>query len=137
MRLVKDELRDLPLFAEASRSELAAIRRQLTPLRVPAGRVLMHEGALGNEFMILFDGEAVVSQGGRPIATLGRGDLVGEMALLDGSGHGRRNATVTTVTDAVVYVGSPSEFRQILEASPSVSEKVRRTAAARITPHAA
>jgi CRP-like cAMP-binding protein len=137
MRLVKEELRELPLFAEASRSQLAAIRRQLTPLRVPAGRVLMHEGALGNEFMILLEGEAVVSQGGRPIATLRRGDLVGEMALMEGNGHGRRNATVTTVTDAVVYVGSPSEFRQVLEASPSVSEKVRQTVAARITPRAA
>jgi CRP-like cAMP-binding protein len=97
----------------------------------------MHEGALGNEFMILLEGDAVVSQGGRPIATVGRGDLVGELALLEGSGHGRRNATVTTVTDAVVYVGSPSEFRRILEAAPSVSEKVRKTAAARVTALAA
>ena len=27
----------------------------------------------------------------------------------------------------VMYVGSPSEFRQILEAAPSVAEKVRQT----------
>ena len=137
MRLIRDDLRDLPLFADASRSELAAISRLLTELRVPSGRVLVHEGAYGDEFMLLVEGEAVVSQGGHPIATLGRGDLVGEMALLQERGRGRRNATVTTVTDTVLFAGTPSEFRQILEVAPSVAEKVRQTVAARITPRAA
>ena len=137
MHLIRDDLRELPLFAEASRSELAVIRRQLTLLHVPAGRVLVHEDARGDEFMILVEGEAVVTQGGRPIATLGRGDLVGEMALLDEQGRGRRNATVTALTDVVLYAGSRHEFRRILEAAPSVAEKVRQTVAARITPRAA
>ena len=137
MHLIRDDLRELPLFAEASRSELAVIRRQLTMLHVPAGRVLVHEDARGDEFMILVEGEAVVTQGGHQIATLGRGDLVGEMALLQEHGRGRRNATVTALTDIVLYAGSPSEFRRILETAPSVAEKVRQTVAARLTPHAA
>ena len=33
------------------------------------------------------------------IATIGRGDLVGEMALVQPMGSGRRNATVTALTD--------------------------------------
>jgi CRP-like cAMP-binding protein len=137
MYLIRDDLRELPLFAEASRSELAVIRRQLTLLQVPAGRVLVHEDARGDEFMILVEGEAVVTRGGRPIAALGRGDLVGEMALLEDQGRGRRNATVTALTDVVLYAGSPREFRRILEAAPSVAERVRQTVAARITPRAA
>jgi CRP/FNR family transcriptional regulator, cyclic AMP receptor protein len=132
MRLLKDELRELDLFSEASRSQLAVIGRQLTRLKVEAGRVLVREGAIGNEFMIMVDGMAEVTQGGRSIATIGRGDLVGEMALLQGHGHGRRNATVTAVTDAEIYVGSPAEFRRIIEAAPSVAEKVKRTVAARM-----
>lgn len=137
MHLIRDDLRELPLFAGASRSQLAVIRRQLTQLRVPAGKVLVHEDARGDEFMILVEGEAVVTQGGRPIATLGRGDLVGEMALLQERGRGRRNATVTALTDVVLYAGSPNEFRRILEAAPSVAEKVHQTAAARTAPRAA
>src|SRR6202044_3081539 len=116
MRLIRDELRDLPLFAETSRSELATIRRQLTELRVQAGRVLVHEGALGDEFMILLKAKGSPAGGGHPIAMLGRGDLVGEMALLQKDHRGRRNATVTALTDTVVLAGSPSEFRQMLEA---------------------
>ena len=131
MRLLKDDLRELDLFSEASRSELAVIRKQLTRLKVKAGRVLVREGAIGNEFMILVNGMAEVTQGGRSIATIGRGDLVGEMALLQGHGHGRRNATVTAVTDAEIYAGSPAEFRRIIEAAPSVAEKVKQTVASR------
>ncbi len=131
MGLFKDDLAQLPLFSQASRSELAVIRRHLTPLQVPAGRVLVTEGTRGDQFMIIAEGHATVSQAGQTIATLGRGDLVGEMALLNPDGFGRRNATVTTTTDAVIYAGSRSEFRRILEVAPSVARMVRQTAAAR------
>jgi protein lysine acetyltransferase len=137
MRLFKDELADLPLFSEASRSELAVVRRHLTPLRVPAGRVLMREGARADEFVIIVDGEATVSREGRTIATLERGDVAGEMALFDTGGGGRRNATVVLSTDATVYAGSRAEFRQILEAAPSVARKMRQTVAARTIDRAA
>ena len=137
MRLFKDELAELPLFSEASRSELAVVRRHLTPLRVRAGRVLMREGARAEEFMIIADGEATVSRRGHTIATLERGDLVGEMGLLDPDAVGRRNATVTVDTDATVYAGSRMEFRRILEAVPSVARKVRQTFDARKVDRAA
>ncbi len=129
---MRDDLRELALFADASRSELSLIGRQLTRLNLPAGTALVREGGSGDEFMIILEGEAEVSQGGRTIATIGRGDLVGEMALLQPEqGRGRRNATVTARTDMVIYAGSPSEFRQILDTAPSVAAKVRQTAAAR------
>jgi len=131
MRTLKDDLAELPLFAEASRSQLAIIRRQLTKVHVPAGRVLVEEGARGDQFMIISDGEAAVSRRGQTIATLQRGDLVGEMALLEGDGIGRRNATVTVLRDATIYVGTPAEFRRILQTAPSVAHKVRQTAAVR------
>ncbi len=106
MRLLKDDLRELDLFSEASRSELAVIARQLTRLKVKAGRVLVREGGFGNEFMIMVSGMAEVTQNGESIATLGRGDLVGEMAILQPLGSGRRNATVTAITDCEIYAGS-------------------------------
>ena len=137
MRLFTDDLAEFPLFSGVSRSELAIIRRHLTMLPVAAGRVLVHEGARGDEFMIIADGEATVTQGGHVIATLGRGDLVGEMALLQENGFGRRNATVTATTDGMVYAGSRSEFRRVLEAVPSVARRVRQTVAGREVSRAA
>ena len=137
MRLFRDDLEDVELFNEASRAERAVIRRHLTPLSVAAGRVLVKEGARGDQFMVMVEGNATVSAGGQTIATLERGDLVGEMALLEDLGAGRRNATVTASTDAVIYVGSRSDFRQILQAVPSVARKVRETAAQRTLARAA
>jgi len=137
VRLFRDDLEDVELFAEANRAERAVIRRHLTPLSVAAGRVLVQEGARGDQFMVLVEGNATVSQGGQTIATLARGDLVGEMALLQDVGFGRRNATVTASTDAVIYVGSRADFRQILQTVPSVARKVRQTAAERTPARAA
>ena len=128
MRMHRDELADLPLFADASRSELAVIRRHLTQMPMRAGRVLVQEGTRGDQFMIIAEGVATVTRGGRTIAWLERGDLVGEMALLDVAGRGRRNATVTVSTNGLVYAGTPVEFRRILEAAPTVALKVRQTA---------
>ncbi len=131
MGFFKEDLRELDLFSDVTRSEMAVIAKQLTRLKVKAGRVLVREGGFGNEFMIIVSGMAEVTQDGRSIATLGQGDLVGEMALLQPHGTGRRNATVTAVTDAEIYAGSATEFRRILEAAPSVAEKVRQTIASR------
>ena len=131
MRLLKDDLREMDLFSEASRSELAVIARQLTRLKIKAGRVLVREGGIGNEFMIMVSGMAEVTQGGESIATIGRGDLVGEMAILQPLGSGRRNATVTAITDCEIYAGSAAEFRRIMEAAPSVAAKVQATIASR------
>ena len=136
MRLLKDELRELELFSEASRSELAVIAQQLTRLKVKAGRVLVREGGIGNEFMIMVSGLAEVTQGGESIATIGRGDLVGEMAILQPVGSGRRNATVTAITDCEIYAGSAAEFRRIMEAAPSVAAKVQETIASRTSAQA-
>ena len=49
------------------------------------------------------------------------------MALLGDRRHARRNATVRAVTDMEGDVGSPGEFRRIIEVAPSVAEKVRQT----------
>ena len=85
--------------------------------------------------MVIVDGTARVTRdtgaGTTVVATVGRGDVVGEMALLDGPRPGRRTATVTAVTDLEFYVLTPGEFRQVMETAPSVAEKVRRVAEAR------
>jgi CRP-like cAMP-binding protein len=132
MRLVTNELGKLPLFADASRSELAQISKQLTQLSIPAGRVLLREGVPGDDFFVIAEGTVEVSKGGVVVATAGRGDVVGEMALLHQSGRGTRNATVTALTDVVIHVGSRAEFRQIIHVASSVAEKIAATASSRM-----
>jgi CRP-like cAMP-binding protein len=130
--LLRSDLSEMSLFSDSSRSQLAKIEKCLCPVEVSAGKVLVHQGSRGNEFMIIVEGLAQISQSGRPIARSGRGDLVGEMALLHEGGRGKRNATATALTDMSILVGTPTEFRHILDISSTVAEKVRHCAASRI-----
>src|ERR1700730_15163726 len=89
-------LTEVPLFSACSRRELRTVSGLTTELSLPAGKVVTSEGQAGREFVVILQGKATVSIGGTEIATLGRGDFFGEIALLDG---GPRTATVIAETD--------------------------------------
>jgi CRP-like cAMP-binding protein len=123
-----EPLGQLELFAGCTPAQLTAARRLLTLLTVDAGTVLMAEGGVGLEFLVIADGEATVTINGDLVATLGRGEFAGEMSLL---GNARRSATVTAATPVTLYVANPAEFTALLEVAPPVAERIVGTAAAR------
>jgi CRP-like cAMP-binding protein len=93
-------LRSLPLFAELPAPALEGLARALTPVTVPAGTVLIREGDPGDAYYAIAAGEFDVSQAGHPLRHCGRGEGVGEIALLRDV---PRTATVVAHTDATVY----------------------------------
>jgi pimeloyl-ACP methyl ester carboxylesterase len=121
-------LRDLDLFAECSEDELRCADALMTRTEIPRGRAFIREGHLGREAVIIADGLARVTMGGREVAAVGRGDVVGEMSLLDG---GARSATVTALTPLAAYVCTPAELTALCAAAPSVDRIIRHRAAAR------
>lgn len=52
-------------------------------LRAQAGQVLVREGQPLDSLFVVLDGELRVSAGGKPIATLYAGEVVGEISLVD------------------------------------------------------
>ena|SRR5437879_1011475 len=66
-----------------------------------AGKLLVREGDPGEEMYLLLDGVLSVDVGGRLLAHLGPGVVVGERALLE---QGRRTSTLKTVTPVRVAV---------------------------------
>ena len=113
-RHTRSPLASLPLLADAPDAVLARLETLMTPVRVPAGRVLVREGARNRQFVLLQDGTLSVTRGGAPVAELGAGDFVGELSLL---GDGTATATVTTLTDAVVWVSTSAEFSGVLHST--------------------
>ena len=93
-------LRSSPTFGMLAAPELERLARGLTPTRAAAGETFMREGDRGETAYLVADGTLDVSVGGRPVAELERGDLVGEIALLRG---GLRTATVVPRGDARLY----------------------------------
>lgn len=98
-------------------------------LSLPAGRHLCEQGRIGREAFVIVGGTAEVRRNGRKVATLGPGDCVGELALLD---HGPRTATVTAVTAVEVLVLGAREFAGILDEVPPIAHKLLKALAGRI-----
>jgi Cyclic nucleotide-binding domain/Transmembrane secretion effector len=93
-------LRSLNIFAPLPAPVLEGLARSLVPERLAAGSVLAREGEPGESFYAIADGEIDVSARGRTLATRGRCEGVGEIALLRDV---PRTATLTAVTDSLLY----------------------------------
>jgi CRP-like cAMP-binding protein len=108
------------LFDGLTNAELARVHRFFTIIDLDAGRVLTTEGTTGRQAFIVLSGVAEVTIAGRRVATVGPGEVVGEMALLD---RQPRTATVTAVEAMRVLVADPRSFHSLL-ADPRIARKV-------------
>jgi CRP-like cAMP-binding protein len=114
-----DDLREVHLLRGLTDSEIAGLAADLAERRVAAGDTIVGEGTGGVAFFFILEGETSVSVGGDEVATLGAGEYVGELALLDPEGP--RSATVTAKTDVVLAGMSQWQFRPFVLAQPEVA----------------
>lgn len=113
-----DQLARLELFQDLSRRERTQIADVLVEEEVSSGRPLTREGQDGGTAYVIVDGTAEVMRGGTSLATLGPGDVVGELSLLD---QQPRSATVTATSDLKVLAITHSDFAKILSAVPDLA----------------
>lgn len=122
--------RTLPLFRDCTDDELREIDAMSDEVGVAAGRVLMRQGELGREFVVIIDGTVRVERNGEEVATLGPGAHFGELALLV---EHPRNATVTAVTDLRVEVIDRRGFQNLLDSSPHLTKNLLLSVARRLS----
>jgi CRP-like cAMP-binding protein len=114
-----DDLREVTLLHGLKESDLVSLAADLAERRVAAGEPIVGEGTGGVAFFFILEGETSVSVAGEEVATLKRGDYVGELALLDPEGP--RSATVTAKTDVVLAAMSAWQFRPFVLAHSDVA----------------
>jgi len=114
-----DDLREVNLLHGLKESDLVSLAADLAERRVAAGEPIVGEGTGGVAFFFILEGETSVSVAGEEVATLKRGDYVGELALLDPEGP--RSATVTAKTDVVLAAMSAWQFRPFVLAHSEVA----------------
>lgn len=125
----EEQLARVPLFQDLSKQHLRRIGGLTTQLHQREGEVIAREGATGNEFIIVLEGELEVRRGDAVVATMGPGDYVGEIALV----HNRpRTATVVAKTPVVVEVIGRQEFAALLTDEPDVAQEIMATMAQRL-----
>ena len=119
MAVSMDDLREVEILGGLKDADLASLAGDLAERRVAAGDPIVGEGTGGVAFFFILEGETSVSVGGEEVATLGQGEYVGELALLDPEGP--RSATVTAKTDVVLAAMSAWQFRPFVLAHPEVA----------------
>jgi CRP-like cAMP-binding protein len=75
-------LRAIPLFSSLSDGEARKLATFATETSVPQDQILMKQGDYSTDLIAIEEGTADVVRDGRKIASVGPGDLIGEMGLL-------------------------------------------------------
>ncbi len=116
-----EHLAAVPLFARCTKAQLQEIGRVADELNLPAGSVLTRQGDVGSQLFVIVGGTASVTRDDQLVATVGKGDFVGELAVL---GRTPRNATVTADSELDVLVLTPAGFSQLLDDIPGLAKHV-------------
>ena len=115
-------------FSHCNQNELSVLAGSADECELPAGSVLMREGETGVEAFVILDGTAAVSICGGAIATVGPGETVGEMALIEGR---PRIATVVALTPLRVLVVGRRHAAALLD-QPGVARGLLEILSARL-----
>ncbi len=124
-----DHLSEVPIFRRLSKRQLDRLAKHVDEVQVEGGKVLAEEGSRGRELLIVVEGEATVRRGGRELARLSAGDVIGEMSLIDGQ---PRSATVKADSDMTLLVIDSRAFKPLLEEVPGMAVGILTAMAQRL-----
>ena len=126
-------LKKIPLFANIETSKLKLLAFTSERLTFKAGEKLFEQDEMGQSAHIIVDGEASVivnTPGGpREVATVGKNDFVGEIAILCDV---PRTATVQAKTDLTTLSISKDLFFRLVTEFPQMAVEIMRVLAQRL-----
>jgi len=114
-----------PLFAPLDRHDRERVIWRMTVSSYAPGTAIVRQGDAATAFYLILSGEVEVThtadadaRASTFLATLGPGDVFGEMALLD---DGTRSSSVTALVPTRCALLSRWDFREELRRSPEVA----------------
>jgi len=116
MLTTSDLLRRVPIFAGLTQAQMSQLSGNVTKQRYKRGELIIEQGQKCGSLFIILSGRArviVTDKRAKEVilATLGPGDCIGEMSLIDGQSH---SASVKTDIQTDVLVLSHAEFVRCL-----------------------
>lgn len=129
LAVVRTELKDFELFSRVDRAVLDHIAAVSQQRRLPAGQLLVQQGAPGDSVFLIMSGSFISvlwTMDGREIAfrTLNPGAVVGELAVISG---GSRSLSLYAHTDSVVTEIPGQEFLQLIDQHPPIRTALMRS----------
>jgi CRP/FNR family transcriptional regulator, cyclic AMP receptor protein len=127
---VTEVIARVPLFSGLTKRQQSSVARLCFEARYEPGDTILREGERDAQHMIvLIDGTANVTQKGKALASVGAGEVIGEMALLDGRPRSASVIADTAVTGIVLY---GTAFHKLLEEIPAINARLLTALAQRL-----
>ncbi len=129
---IAEVLRGLPYFADLPQGLLDQVCRESERIEVEAETTIIEEDSLSEDMFVIVEGELRVTKMGTDrevvLATLGPGEVVGEIALLD---NAPRTASVTAISRSSLIRIPANAFEDLIEDS-RVVRRMFRTVTSRL-----
>lgn len=122
-------LRSTRFLAPLPGPMLERLARNLIPIHVRGGSVVIKQGDAGDRFYAIVEGALDVLEGGRRVATLGPGGSFGEIALIRDV---PRTATVLATTESKLLALDRDEFLRAITGHEAASEAAHGLATERL-----
>ena len=116
-------LKSAEVFSAIPDNILASIASIAEEEEVSKGERIIEKGDIGDCMYLIADGKVRVHDGERLITELGKGEIIGELAVLDPE---PRSATVTALDDALLFRISKEAFDEVMADQPQISQGVIR-----------
>jgi CRP/FNR family transcriptional regulator, cyclic AMP receptor protein len=118
-------LQGVPAFATLDHEDLAQVAQVVVPRSLQVGEIVFHEGDRSDTGYIVRLGRVRAVRehsGGRlTLATLGPGEIFGELAIFDAE---VRSATVEVLEDSEVVAILAQDMRRLLRSHPDIALKL-------------
>src|SRR5581483_1918164 len=123
--VLEQQLRSIPFFRNLPAAALEAIADRLQPVHHKRGDVVFHQGDPGETMYLVVSGQVEVLAGAdqAPLAALGPGSFVGELALLLDE---PRSATLRVVADTSLLALRRADLETLLTDHPVIGVELSR-----------
>lgn len=125
---VRSQLSGVDLLCTLDDDVLDSVAARVVVTDHEPGAVVVAEGDEAAGLFLVLRGSAVVERDGRPVAVIGPGEHLGEIALLDGR---PRMATVRAEHDLRTGFLPSADFLDVLEQNPAVALEMLLSLASR------
>ena len=121
-------LAEMPLFEGLDDESLRTVSKAAQEVSVQEGAELVREGDYSYNLTVIDEGQAEVVNDGEVVATLGPGDVFGEIGVLR---KGLRNATVRAATPMRLITLTGWDLRRLRNRIPELEQRVSALATER------
>ena len=120
-----NRLKEIEIFSNLSDEEAKRLAAFASETSVAEGQILMKQGDYSTELIMIEEGTADIVQDDKKVATLGKGDVIGEIGIFE---RKQRNADVIAASPMRVIKLTHWEIRRM---SDDTIERIKKVIAKR------